>query len=379
MSGNYAEAAQILRVVPATTAEIDQIMALKARFESPTSMALWRHPADPVSAGRALQALLLHINDGLTVPNAVPVVLDMPGVGHHVPLVVAGSIIRAVEPVASTGFTVGDGRFYKAHGSGDWAYDRLHDTICAHTFQAQAINRHRTYPVPQASGKPAAWVIEAMRLSLEAVEAGAWLYLSSPEMPAPVMYTRPVVQLDDANAPHAERAPAIFWPDMPGMPMVYCSHGVRMMQRYVLEPEKITADLVTNEQNAEQRRELMRLMGYERYVREGNFVLLSDAVREFGNNPPKGLQNAKLWRKVWRVGDDRQMMMSRTGMWVGAGGLTPEQAAVLLELQNSSKEPDGTYKTYFLRVPPEMRKVADAAAWTFGMNGKDYLELAAET
>lgn len=89
----------------------------------------------------------------------------------------------------------------------------------------------------------------------------------------------------------------------------------------------------------------------------------------FGSAPPKGLQNAKLWRKVWVEG------VSSTQFSNGRN----EESAVLLELQNSSKEPDGSYRTYFLRVPPEMRKVADAAAWTFGMNGKDYLELAAET
>ena len=32
---------------------------------------------------------------------------------------------------------------------------------------------------------------------------------------------------------------------------------------------------------------------------------------------------------------------------------------------NSTPEPDGTRRTYFLRVPPQMRTAREAVAWTF--------------
>lgn len=373
MSGNYSEAAQVLRVVPATTGEIDQIVALKERFIGPASVKLWLRPVDPDAARAALRALHLHINDGLKLPPADIVLLDQRAVADRAVMGVVGNLLYAVNPVASTGFTVNDSRFYHHRDTGEWAYDRVHDLVCGHTFQQQSLARARYVEFSQATGKPPAWIIEAMRLSMAAVEAGAWLYASAPDAPAAVMYTRPTVRLDENNALHAERAPAIHWPDMPDMPVVYCSHGVRMPERYVMQPEKITAQMVTDETNAEQRRELMRLIGYERYVREGGFTLVSDAKREFPNGVPKGLLNAKLWLKSWPLSDQEAHMTT-------FGNRVPEpHRAVLLELQNSSKEPDGSYKTYFLRVPPEMRKVADAAAWTFGMNGREYLELAAET
>lgn len=378
MSGNFSPQAQILRVTPATASEIKQIQALKARLEEPGSVALWRRPVDPEAARAALSAMLLHMNDGLRMPARDAVLLDTTTVGRAVTLRMVGEFIWIVNPVSSTGFTVADSRFYGWVDTRGQSFRRTHNAVCAHTLQRQGADTNRLLDAYAPSlGKSAEWTIEAMRLTLSAIEAGAWLYEAMPDMPAAVMYTRPTVGLDENGVPHAERGPAIRWPGMPGMPEVYCSHGVEMQRRWVMEPETITADMVTNENNAEQRRELMRLMGYERYVREGRFTLLSSAEKEFGDRPPKGLRGAKLWQKVWLPGDlrDARMFAQSASLMVGQR----EQSAVLIELQNSSKEPDGSYKTYFLRVPPEMRKVADAAAWTFGMSGKEYMGLAAET
>jgi hypothetical protein len=45
----------------------------------------------------------------------------------------------------------------------------------------------------------------------------------------------------------------------------------------------------------------------------------------------------------------------------------------MLRVENSTPEPDGTYKFYFIRVPPDMRTAQQAVAWTFGMEDpKDY-------
>ena len=45
----------------------------------------------------------------------------------------------------------------------------------------------------------------------------------------------------------------------------------------------------------------------------------------------------------------------------------------MLEVENSTPEPDGSYKRYFLRVPPEVRTPREAVAWTFGFDAEgDY-------
>lgn len=43
-----------------------------------------------------------------------------------------------------------------------------------------------------------------------------------------------------------------------------------------------------------------------------------------------------------------------------------------LKVINSTAEPDGTFKEYYLCVPPTMKKCKEAVAWTFGMNADEY-------
>jgi hypothetical protein len=39
---------------------------------------------------------------------------------------------------------------------------------------------------------------------------------------------------------------------------------------------------------------------------------------------------------------------------------------------NSTAEPDGTFKTYWLRVPSHINTAKDAVAWTFGLDSNEY-------
>src|SRR5262249_23597685 len=46
----------------------------------------------------------------------------------------------------------------------------------------------------------------------------------------------------------------------------------------------------------------------------------------------------------------------------------------VVEVVNATPEPDGSYRRYFLRVPPASRTARQAVAWTFGFtNADDYL------
>ena len=40
-----------------------------------------------------------------------------------------------------------------------------------------------------------------------------------------------------------------------------------------------------------------------------------------------------------------------------------------------SPEPDGTFRTYFLRVPPTVTTARGGIAWTFDLSEQDYLPL----
>lgn len=44
----------------------------------------------------------------------------------------------------------------------------------------------------------------------------------------------------------------------------------------------------------------------------------------------------------------------------------------MLEVVYSTREPDDSFKHYFLRVLPTMTRAQEAAAWTFGLPPDEY-------
>ncbi len=57
----------------------------------------------------------------------------------------------------------------------------------------------------------------------------------------------------------------------------------------------------------------------------------------------------------------------------------PDDVVKFVKLKNSSPEPDGTYKNYFLRVPPDKTTVASAVKWSFGFGDKDKMSYVVQT
>lgn len=43
-----------------------------------------------------------------------------------------------------------------------------------------------------------------------------------------------------------------------------------------------------------------------------------------------------------------------------------------VEVVNGSPEPDGTFKEYYLQVPPDMDTAKEAVAWTYGLTEDEY-------
>jgi hypothetical protein len=44
----------------------------------------------------------------------------------------------------------------------------------------------------------------------------------------------------------------------------------------------------------------------------------------------------------------------------------------MVKVKNSTPEPDGLFKDYFLRVPPTVKTAHEAVAWTFGETPETY-------
>jgi hypothetical protein len=65
-------------------------------------------------------------------------------------------------------------------------------------------------------------------------------------------------------------------------------------------------------------------------------------------------------------------------LWRTSLSVDGEQLRVV-EVVNSTPDPDGSHRRYFLRVPPDARTARQAVAWTFGFSDSARYEVAVET
>lgn len=150
------------------------------------------------------------------------------------------------------------------------------------------------------------------------------------------------LQLDDAHLLHGELGPAVAYEDDLA---IWAWHGIAV-PRFVIEaPEQISVRTILDEPNQEVRRVMVDRMGYERLIKESGATLISEE------------DAGKLWQIPVAIAGD--------------AGSRPEELRVV-EVVNSTPEPDGTYRHYFLRVPPHLRSAHEAVAWTFGLGGREY-------
>jgi hypothetical protein len=149
-----------------------------------------------------------------------------------------------------------------------------------------------------------------------------------------------VVQFDRRGRLHCSDGPAVSFRD--GW-AVYAWHGVRVPDWIILHPEKIESGSIQQEQNAEIRRVLIERYGDSRYLAESRAKVISSDIDTKGNL-------RELLVLEWA--DGREMRM--------------------LKVINSTPEPDGHNKVYYLGVPSDIRTVAEGVAWTFGLTPKEY-------
>jgi hypothetical protein len=170
---------------------------------------------------------------------------------------------------------------------------------------------------------------------MELAETGWWWPLDG----AIVMCERPEhVATDEEGRLHCEDRAAIEWTDGWG---VYAWHGARVPKWIIVEPEKITPELIDKEENAEVRRVMLERYGEGRYMEDSGCEVLQED--RYGKLIFKAMD-----------GEEEDMLMVR--------------------VVNSTAEPDGSFNIYYLRIPPnEDIKTAHAGvAWTFGKTPEEY-------
>ncbi|BAL89818.1 hypothetical protein AMIS_45980 [Actinoplanes missouriensis 431] len=151
-----------------------------------------------------------------------------------------------------------------------------------------------------------------------------------------VLTERPgLLERDNVGRLHRGEGAAMQFPDGYGL---WAWRGMPIPPGLAAELPHLTLDRIRSEKNAEIRRVVLEHFGYERYLREAG-------ARRLGTD-----ETGTLW-------------------WLDLPG---DEPLVMVEVVNSTPEPDGTSRVYWLRVPPETRTAREGVAWTFGLTAEEY-------
>jgi hypothetical protein len=156
---------------------------------------------------------------------------------------------------------------------------------------------------------------------------------------AAVLCERPVaMHLDELGRLHYGEGPALAYAD--GFEL-YRWRGVAIPKTFAQTLTALTPEIIRGERNAELRRIMLEHYGHDRYIVDS------------GAEPVQQDEAGRLWRV--RLPDDEPIAM--------------------VEVVNSTAEPDGTFRTYWLRVPPSTATAKAGVAWTFGLTEAEYAPL----
>jgi hypothetical protein len=158
-----------------------------------------------------------------------------------------------------------------------------------------------------------------------------------------IVVPRPTVHLERERL-HRTDGPAVEWDSGASY---WFWEGLPVPRRAVVrQSERARLQVLVRTRNLELRRMLLDRIGYERFLEGAGAELVRQD--DYG----------KLWRSELEV--DGELLY-------------------VVEVVNSTPEPDGSFKRYFLRVPPSMRSAREAVAWTFGFDRAGDYELAVQT
>jgi hypothetical protein len=117
-------------------------------------------------------------------------------------------------------------------------------------------------------------------------------------------------------------------------------NGVMIPPKFHKNPESLTIEEIFSHPNTEVRRVGLEIYGIERLDNENHFKVLDERS--------DGYKLLKIKIPGCRID------------------------STFVKVYNATPEIDGTYKCYFLSVPPDMKTVKEAIAWTFRMDEEEY-------
>jgi hypothetical protein len=178
-------------------------------------------------------------------------------------------------------------------------------------------------------------------LNLSGIEASAMLASSCgwvwPIGNICVMTARPKTLITDrAGRLHNERGSCLSYTDGWDLQAV---HGIVVPPRMISFLREPTLAAIASERNIETRRMMLDTYGVERFLRE--------------------------------TGAEKVQSDDCGALYVRQSSFRPEPV-VFVCVRNSTPEPDGHYRQYFIRVPPHTRTAREGVAWTFGLSPDEY-------
>ncbi|MFC7331742.1 DUF6745 domain-containing protein [Rhodocista pekingensis] len=138
------------------------------------------------------------------------------------------------------------------------------------------------------------------------------------------------VHLDDRGRFHRMDGPAVVWRD--GCALFAVEGRFAGDPAILFAPETLTLAQIRDEPDPGVRRALLARYGPERVMEQAGHMVCRDSYGE-------------LWRAEQFDGEPLTMV----------------------RVINSTPEPDGSHKVYWLRVPPHTRYPREGVAWTFGL------------
>jgi hypothetical protein len=143
-----------------------------------------------------------------------------------------------------------------------------------------------------------------------------------------------LIRLDANGRLHAPDGPALRYGDGS---TIYAWKGILLPARVIEQRESINVRTIEAAHDPQVRRCMIDILTPQRFIEQGGAYRVAQD------------ETGILWRQRWR--------------W---------EAWAAVEVINGTPEPDGTYKHYFLQVPPTARTPREAVAWTYGLSERHY-------
>jgi hypothetical protein len=148
--------------------------------------------------------------------------------------------------------------------------------------------------------------------------------------------------------------------------------------------EPPTLGYINSQINTEHRRILLERYGYDRYLQEmkaelrheDNFGKLWVVDRSRARNnrwfaaPAANRKGAPTHPRTGSPQAHRAAW--KEFLRTNRGWDEQTENIVLVEMVNSTPEPDGSYRRYFERVDPDIQTAKEAIAWQFRLSAKEY-------